>query len=99
MMMKEKIWNSDYELQKTEDATKLEQSALDKNSAVAISLLVNWDDKDNNLHDFVLPEDGQILSGYEDYERNKERPWDAKFSNQANKWTKLAKIFFIEIKD
>ena len=99
MMMKEAIWRQDYQLQKTEDATKLEQSALDKNSAIAISLLVNWDKDDDPVADFVEPnESGILLSGYQEYEKNKEKPWDATFA-QDTKWTKFAKLFFIEIKD
>ena len=98
MMMKEAIWDNNYQLQKTEDATKLEQSVLDKNSAVAISLLINWERHEDKLADIVLTNNGILLSGYEEYERNKDKPWDVEFAKES-KWTKFAKIFFIEIKD
>ena len=81
MMMKEAIWSPNYQLQKTEDATKLEQSVLDKNSAVAISLLINWERHEDKLSDIVLTnESGILLSGYEEYERNKDKPWDVEFA-------------------
>ena len=86
-------------LDKEKDAEKYEQSVLDRHSAVVISLLVDIrqeiPEDQTWVIDLLQPEDKKFLSGYEEYEKNKDRPWDAKIASDRED----AKVLIIDVKD
>ena len=106
MVMKEPMWGQrrgEREelnvLDKEKDAEKYEQSVLDRHSAVVISLLVDIGQEipedSTMISDLLEPEDRKFLSGYDEYERNKDRPWDAKIASSRED----VKVLIMEVKD